>query len=70
MLPELDISTLLIALLVLIFSLTVHEAAHAWSASQLGDDTVIDDVVRARAADAGLAAGIRYAEGFRRLSFS
>ena len=39
MLPELDISTLLIALLVLIFSLTVHEAAHAWSASQLGDDT-------------------------------
>ena len=37
--PELDISTLLIALLVLIFSLTVHEAAHAWSASQLGDDT-------------------------------
>jgi len=38
-LPELDISTLLIALLVLIFSLTVHEAAHAWSASQLGDDT-------------------------------
>ena len=39
MLPELDISTLVIALLVLIFSLTVHEAAHAWSASQLGDDT-------------------------------
>jgi Zn-dependent protease len=39
LLPELDISTLLIALLVLIFSLTVHEAAHAWSASQLGDDT-------------------------------
>jgi len=38
-LPELDISTLVIALLVLIFSLTVHEAAHAWSASQLGDDT-------------------------------
>ena len=37
--PELDISTLVIALLVLIFSLTVHEAAHAWSASQLGDDT-------------------------------
>jgi Zn-dependent protease len=39
LLPELDISTLVIALLVLIFSLTVHEAAHAWSASQLGDDT-------------------------------
>ena len=27
------------SLLVLIFSLTVHEAAHAWSASRLGDDT-------------------------------
>ncbi len=39
MLPALDIPTLVIALLVLIFSLTVHEAAHAWSASQLGDDT-------------------------------
>ncbi len=37
--PALDIPTLVIALLVLIFSLTVHEAAHAWSASQLGDDT-------------------------------
>ena len=31
--------TLIISFLVLIFSLTVHEAAHAWSASQLGDDT-------------------------------
>ena len=30
---------LIISLLVLIFSLSVHEAAHAWSASQLGDDT-------------------------------
>jgi Zn-dependent protease len=29
----------LIAFLVLIFSLTVHEAAHAWTASRLGDDT-------------------------------
>ena len=37
--PDLNIPTLVIALLVLIFSLTVHEAAHAWSASQLGDDT-------------------------------
>ncbi len=38
MLP-IDIPALVIALLVLIFSLTVHEAAHAWSASRLGDDT-------------------------------
>jgi len=34
-----DVPSLVIALLVLIFSLTVHEAAHAWSASRLGDDT-------------------------------
>jgi Zn-dependent protease len=38
-LPDLNIPALLIALLVLIFSLTIHEAAHAWSASRLGDDT-------------------------------
>lgn len=38
--------------------------------SQLGDDDVVAAVVEARAADAGRAAGIRYAEGFRRLSFS
>ena len=37
--PDLNVSTLVIAFLVLIFSLSVHEAAHAWSASQLGDDT-------------------------------
>ena len=37
--PPIDIPALVIALLVLIFSLTVHEAAHAWSASRLGDDT-------------------------------
>ena len=36
---DLDIPYLLIAFAVLIFSLTVHEAAHAWSASRLGDDT-------------------------------
>ena len=36
---DLDISYLVIAFAVLIFSLTVHEAAHAWSASRLGDDT-------------------------------
>ena len=36
---DLNIPYLLIAFAVLIFSLTVHEAAHAWSASRLGDDT-------------------------------
>lgn len=36
---DFDIPYLIIGLLVLIFSLSVHEAAHAWSASQLGDDT-------------------------------
>lgn len=36
---DLDLPYLIIGLLVLIFSLSVHEAAHAWSASQLGDDT-------------------------------
>jgi Zn-dependent protease len=39
LLPDIDVATLVIAFLVLLFSLTVHEAAHAWSASQLGDDT-------------------------------
>jgi Zn-dependent protease len=38
-LPDLNLAALFIALLVLIFSLTVHEAAHAWSASRLGDET-------------------------------
>jgi len=38
-LPELDAPALIISLLILIFSLSVHEAAHAWSASRLGDDT-------------------------------
>ena len=37
--PDPNVPTLIIGLLVLIFSLSVHEAAHAWSASQLGDDT-------------------------------
>jgi Zn-dependent protease len=36
---DLNIPYLLIAFGVLIFSLTVHEASHAWSASLLGDDT-------------------------------
>jgi Zn-dependent protease len=36
---DLDITTVIIVFLVLLFSLTIHEAAHAWSASRLGDDT-------------------------------
>lgn len=36
---DLNIPALVIAFLVLLFSLTIHEAAHAWSASRLGDDT-------------------------------
>jgi Zn-dependent protease len=34
-----DLTYALIAFLVLIFSLTVHEAAHAWSADRIGDPT-------------------------------
>lgn len=37
--PDIDFARLLIAFLVLLFSLTVHEAAHAWSADWLGDST-------------------------------
>ena len=37
--PDLNVTNLVLSLLVLIVSLCVHEAAHAWSASQLGDDT-------------------------------
>ena len=37
--PDINVANLIISLLVLIVSLSVHEAAHAWSASQLGDDT-------------------------------
>lgn len=36
---DLNVTNLVVSLLVLIVSLSVHEAAHAWSASQLGDDT-------------------------------
>jgi Zn-dependent protease len=39
LLPDLNLPSIVIAFLVLLFSLSVHEAAHAWSASQLGDDT-------------------------------
>jgi Zn-dependent protease len=40
-LPNLDIdfAQVFIAFLVLLFSLTVHEAAHAWTADRLGDPT-------------------------------
>ena len=37
--PDLNVPALIITFLVLILSLSVHEAAHAWSASRLGDDT-------------------------------
>jgi Zn-dependent protease len=35
----LDLTEILILMTVLVASLTVHEAAHAWSATQLGDPT-------------------------------
>ena len=38
-LPPLDYVQILTGFLVLLLSLTVHEAAHAWSADQLGDST-------------------------------
>jgi Zn-dependent protease len=38
-LPTIDFSQLLAGFIVLLVSLTVHEAAHAWSADRLGDDT-------------------------------
>ena len=37
--PSLDYVQLLIGFVVLLLSLTVHEAAHAWSADHLGDST-------------------------------
>jgi len=38
-LPNIDLAQVLVTFLVLLFSLTVHEAAHAWSADRLGDPT-------------------------------
>lgn len=38
-LANLDFSQLLVSLIVLLVSLTVHEAAHAWTAHRLGDPT-------------------------------
>ena len=34
-----NIITLVISLFVLLFAITIHEAAHGWAASKLGDDT-------------------------------
>jgi Zn-dependent protease len=38
-LQDINFVQVLIAFLVLVFSLTVHESAHAWTASRLGDPT-------------------------------
>jgi Zn-dependent protease len=38
-LPDIDFAQVFIAFIVLLFSLTVHEAAHAWTADALGDPT-------------------------------
>ena len=37
--PDINFAQLFIAFLVLLFSLTVHESSHAWTASRLGDST-------------------------------
>ena len=37
--PDLNIAQIFIAFTVLLFSLTVHETAHAWTADRLGDPT-------------------------------
>jgi Zn-dependent protease len=38
-LPDFDFAQIFLVFVVLLFSLTVHEAAHAWSADRLGDPT-------------------------------
>jgi Zn-dependent protease len=38
-LPDIDVARLFVAFSVLLFSLTVHEMAHAWTADRLGDPT-------------------------------
>jgi LmbE family N-acetylglucosaminyl deacetylase len=50
-------------------SLDKKVAALRCHASQLAGGDEVGELVEARAADAGRAAGVRYAEGFRRLSF-
>ena len=37
--PDIDFPRIFILFAVLLFSLTIHEAAHAWSADRLGDST-------------------------------
>ncbi len=37
--PDIDFARVFIAFIVLLFSLTVHETAHAWTADRLGDPT-------------------------------
>jgi Zn-dependent protease len=38
-LPDIDVAQIFIAFIVLLFSLSVHECAHAWTADRLGDPT-------------------------------
>src|SRR6266496_3538015 len=38
-LPDFDFAQIFLVFIVLLFSLTVHEAAHAWTADALGDPT-------------------------------
>jgi len=38
-LPDIDFAQIVLVFIVLLFSLTVHEAAHAWTADRLGDPT-------------------------------
>jgi Zn-dependent protease len=38
-LPDINVAQIFIAFVVLVFSLTVHESAHAWAALRLGDPT-------------------------------
>jgi Zn-dependent protease len=38
-LPDIDFAQVFISFIVLLFSLTVHEMAHAWTADRLGDPT-------------------------------
>ncbi len=37
--PDINFAQIFIAFIVLLFSLTVHEMAHAWTADRLGDPT-------------------------------
>lgn len=37
--PDINLAQVIIAFIVLLFSLTVHETAHAWTADRLGDPT-------------------------------